>query len=254
VRLFRNPFKTERIPPTTPPDSRVYAIGDVHGRLDLLLDLLVAIEADRRARPCPNEHVVFLGDLIDRGPHSCGVLQLLARNQANLPDPVFVMGNHEEMLLRVLGTDQDSIFDWLSFGGYEFAESYGVDVDAFETADAATVARMIRAVVPERDLTFVASFADSFRFGDYLFVHAGIKPGVALEDQKTTDMRWIREAFLDSRVRHPAFVIHGHTISATPDERDNRIGIDTGAYASGILTAICLEGTERRYITAQRPA
>ncbi|WP_202123577.1 metallophosphoesterase, partial [Escherichia coli] len=141
MRLFRNPFKTERIPPTTPSDSRVYAIGDVHGRLDLLLDLLAQIEADRRSRPCTNERVVFLGDLIDRGPHSCGVLQLLARNQAHLPDPVFLMGNHEEMLLRVLGTDQESIFDWLSFGGYEFAESYGIDVDAFETADAATVAR-----------------------------------------------------------------------------------------------------------------
>ncbi|WP_277970941.1 metallophosphoesterase [Sphingomonas echinoides] len=254
MRLFRNLFKTERTPPTTPPDSRIYAIGDVHGRLDLLLDLLDEIQADRRARPCATERVVFLGDLIDRGPHSCGVLQLLSRNRANLPDPVFLMGNHEEMLLRVLGADEDSIFDWLSFGGYEFAESYGVEVDAFATCDAATVARMIRAVVPERDLAFIASFADSFRFGDYLFVHAGIKPGVALEDQKAADMRWIRETFLDSTVQHPAFVIHGHTISQTPDERPNRIGIDTGAYASGLLTAICLEGNEHRYITAKRPA
>jgi serine/threonine protein phosphatase 1 len=249
VRLFKTLFKPDRPDPATPPDSRAYAIGDVHGRLDLLLKLLARIEADRRARPCANDRIVFLGDLIDRGPESRGVLQLLLRYRQLLPDPVYLMGNHEEMLLRVLGSEPDSIFDWLSFGGYEFAESYGVSVAALATHDAATVADTIRAAMPPEDLAFVSEFEDMHRFGDYLFVHAGIRPGVALDAQKPSDLRWIREDFLESAAQHPAFVIHGHTISETPDERPNRIGIDTGAYASGVLTAICLEGTERRYIT-----
>ena len=256
VRLFRNLRKTDDPLPSTPPDSRVYAIGDVHGRLDLLEDLLWQIEADRTARPCPRDHIVFLGDLIDRGPDSRRVLQLLEWARAILPNPVFLMGNHEEMLLRVLDADPDDVFDWLSYGGYEFAESYGVAVESFATYDAGAVARQIRAAVPERHLRFLRGFEDHFLFGDYLFVHAGIRPGVPLEQQKSSDLRWIREPFLESATRHPLFVIHGHTISRSPDERGNRIGIDTGAYATGVLTAICLEGTGRRYLTTppDRPA
>ena len=252
VRLFRkSPKPSERLP-SGPPGARAYVIGDVHGRLDLLRDLLEQIEDDRNARRCERDFLVFLGDLIDRGPDSRGVLQLLQTLRPDLPNPVFIMGNHEEMLLRVVGTDPGRVWDWMSFGGYEFAQSYGVAVGHLATLDAAHAADEIRAAIPPADLAFVEAFVDSFRFGDYLMVHAGIRPGVALEDQKVADLRWIREDFLDSAVQHPFVVVHGHTISDGPDERANRIGVDTGAYASGVLTALCLQGRERKYLTAER--
>ena len=250
--LFKRSSKPSAPPPSGPPDTRAYAIGDVHGQLDLLRDLLEKIDADSRARPVKREFVVFLGDLIDRGPDSRGVLQLLQAIRPNLPNPLFIMGNHEEMMLHVLGQDPERVWDWMSFGGYEFAQSYGVEVGRLATLDSAGAAAAIRAALPAEDLAFVESFVDSFRFGDYLFVHAGIRPGVALEQQKIADLRWIREEFLESSVAHPFMVVHGHTISDGPDERSNRIGIDTGAYASGVLTALCLEGTQRKYLTAAR--
>ena len=247
MRLFRKTRKADRVPPSGPPDSRAYAIGDIHGRLDLLDGLLAQIAADRSARPCARDFIVFLGDLIDRGPESRGVLQRLQQLGSMRTNTVFLMGNHEEMLLRVLGPEPENVFDWLRYGGDAFARSYGVAESSLDAHDAATVADAVRAAVPDEDLAFVASFADTFRFGDYLFVHAGIRPGVALEEQKIADLRWIRKEFLSNSVQHHLFVIHGHTISDGPDERPNRTGIDTGAYSSGILTAICLEGTDRRY-------
>ena len=253
--LFRKKPKLARAndaPPSGPPGARAYAIGDVHGRLDLLRDLLEQIDADSAARPCAREFIVFLGDLIDRGPDSRGVLQLLQAIRPNLPNPVFLMGNHEEMLLKVVGDDPERVWDWMSFGGYEFAQSYGVEVGRLATLPAAAAAAEIRAAMPAADLAFVESFVDSFRFGDYLFVHAGIRPGVPLEQQKISDLRWIRDDFLDSSAVHPFVVVHGHTISDGPDQRANRIGIDTGAYASGVLTALCLEDANRKYMTAVR--
>ena len=235
----------------TPPDTRAYAIGDVHGRLDLLRILLGRIEADSRNRPCGREYIVFLGDLIDRGPDSRGVLDFLLRAKEFLPNPIFLAGNHEEMLLRVLNDDPDQIVDWLNFGGREFVESYGLDPDTLTGITAATAQALIRDAVPAGHLDFVAEFADSFRLGDYLFVHAGIRPGVALEEQTVEDLHWIREDFLSSPARFPFMVVHGHTISTGPDERRNRIGIDTGAYASGTLTALCMEGQERKFIEAR---
>lgn len=234
--------------PSGPANARAYAIGDVHGRLDLLKDLLDQIAADRRERPCEREFVILLGDLIDRGPDSAGVVDLLLQVRASLPNPVFLMGNHEEMLLRVLDRDTAQFRDWLRFGGYECAQSYGVEVGRLALLDPPEAAALVRRAIPAAHIAFIDSFADSFQFGDYLFVHAGIRPGVSVQEQSVQDLRWIREDFLDSKVDHPLFVVHGHTISEEPDERPNRLGIDTGAYASGNLTALCLEGTERRYL------
>lgn len=234
--------------PSGPRESRAYAIGDVHGRLDLLDALLAQIAQDRRRRPCPRDFLILLGDVIDRGPESRGVVQRLR----GLDDPtlhsVFLMGNHEEMLVRALGAEPKRLRDWLKFGGTECIESYGIDPLSIAELDPASAAAAIRAAIPREDLAFIDGFADSFRFGDYLFVHAGIRPGIGLEHQRTGDLRWIREDFLESEVTHPMFVIHGHTIVDRPDERANRVGIDTGAYASGVLTAVCIEGTERRYL------
>lgn len=234
-----------------PVGARAYAIGDVHGRLDLLRELLDAIADDSRQRPCEREYIVFLGDLIDRGPESRGVIELLLRARADLPGPVFLKGNHEEMALRVLGEDSHQIWEWLSYGGYECAQSYGVEVGRLAALAPREAAEMVRQAMPVTHLEFIDGFADSFRFGDYLFVHAGIRPGVPLESQSIHDLRWIREGFLDSSVDHSFVVVHGHTITDGPDERPNRIGIDTGAYATGVLTALCVEGNNRKYLTAR---
>ncbi len=243
------PIKSHPHAPSGPPDSRAYAIGDVHGRFDLLDALLAQIAADRRRRPCPREFLVLLGDVIDRGPESKGVVQRLRALDDPTLHPIFLMGNHEEMLVRALGAEPKRLRDWLKFGGTECIASYGVDPARIAELDPASAAAVIRDAIPRDDLAFIDGFADSFRFGDYLFVHAGIRPGIALEHQRTGDLRWIREDFLESDVTHPLFVVHGHTIVDRPDERANRIGIDTGAYASDVLTALCIEGSARRYLT-----
>ncbi len=237
--------------PSGPAGARAYGIGDVHGRLDLLRDLLEQIEADSRANPCEREYIVFVGDLIDRGPDSRGVIDLLLRSKKYLPHPVFLMGNHEEMMLRVIDKPDEKFRDWLTFGGYECAQSYGVEVGRLAAMDVEHAAALVKAAVPSEHREFIAGFADSFRFGDYVFVHAGIRPGVPLDGQSTRDLRWIREDFLDSTVAHPFVVVHGHTITPSPDEQSNRIGIDTGAYSSGVLTAIRIEGTSRKFLQAR---
>jgi len=249
--IFGSRRRAPAVPPIRgegPPGARAYAIGDVHGRADLLATLLDMIEADRRARPCQRDYIIFLGDLVDRGADSRGVIDLLLNRHDALPNPIFLMGNHEEMMLRVLSDEPELIGDWLRFGGYECAQSYGVEVGRLAMLSAVDAARSIAACVPAQHIALIASFVDSFRFGSYLFVHAGIRPGIALEDQTIADLRWIREPFLEGKAVHPFIVVHGHTISATPDERPNRIGIDTGAYATGVLTALCIEGTTRKYL------
>ena len=137
---------------------------------------------------------------------------------------------------------------WLKFGGAECAASYGVDPNRLAVADAETGARLLRAAVPAHHLRFLERFGDTFRFGDYLFVHAGIRPGVALEDQSQVDLRWIRDPFLSDTKQHDFVVVHGHTMVDTVDERANRIAIDTGAYTTGILTALVVDGDRRRYL------
>lgn len=233
-----------------PADTRAYAIGDVHGRLDLLRVLLEKIERHSYERPCPREYIIFLGDLIDRGPASRGVIDFLLRAREFLPNPVFITGNHEEMLLRVLAEDTSRIHDWLMFGGAQFVESYGLDPKALDRMPPPQVAQLVRAAVPTEHQAFLASFIDSFKVGDYFFTHAGVRPGIPLAEQTSQDLHWIREDFLGSPARFPAMIVHGHTIFEEPVERPNRIGIDTGAYLNGVLTALCVEGGEREFLSA----
>lgn len=234
-----------------PVGTRAYAIGDVHGCLDLLQDLLARIEADHRARGPGRAFVIFLGDLVDRGPDSRGVLEHLRTYGPPGIRPIFLMGNHEEFFLRILEGDAGLVNQWLGFGGYELALSYGLGAGWLLNASSEAVAQELIRVVPRSHRDFVRSFADSFRVGDYLFVHAGIRPGVPIEEQQPSDTRWIRKGFLDSRSEHGVLVVHGHTVSDEPDEQFNRIGIDTGAYKGGPLTAIALEREERRFMVAQ---
>ena len=237
-----------------PPGSRAYAIGDVHGRLDLMLDLLAKIEADNAARDPAKTYLIFLGDLVDRGPDSCGVIEHLISSAPDFARLVFLKGNHEEFFLDVINGNDGMLKDWLTYGGTECAQSYGVTEGWMLNASALAVMERLIERVPQAHVDFLSTMADTFRFGDYLFVHAGIRPGVDLNNQVGRDLRWIREGFLNDRTDHGVVVVHGHTIVDAPEERSNRIGVDTGAYRSGVLTAIGLEGSERWFLqTGQVP-
>jgi serine/threonine protein phosphatase 1 len=229
---------------------RAYAVGDVHGRLDLLDAILAEIERDMAARRPVRTFLVFLGDLIDRGPDSAGVVERLRTYRHNDAELVMLSGNHEEVLLEILSGKLGVLPAWLKFGGVECATSYGIDPEKLRQADERRAIEIVREKVPRRHREFLRSFADTFRFGDYLFVHAGIRPGVGLDEQDRKDLRWIREPFLGDAKEHGFLVVHGHTITREVDERPNRIGIDTGAYQSGILTAVAVEDDRRWFLRA----
>jgi serine/threonine protein phosphatase 1 len=189
--------------------------------------------------------LVFLGDLIDRGPQSAQVIERLRLYRHERLRVLFLLGNHEEVLLRILQGDTEPIRTWLRFGGAECLKSYGADPRRIARQPDDKALESIRAAIPAQHVEFLNSFLDTCRFGDYLFVHAGIRPGVAIEEQLQSDLRWIREPFLLDDSDHGCIVVHGHTITDEVEERPNRIGIDTGAYRSGILTALAIEGKER---------
>lgn len=237
-----------------PPSLRAYGIGDVHGRLDLLRELLARIARDDEQRPPAKTFIVLLGDLVDRGPDSKGVIDFLLAQRAGPARMVFIKGNHEELFLRVLDGDEEVVNDWLAYGGYECAESYGVSQGSTLNSTPAEIIERLRAAVPAEHRSFLAEMADTFRFGDYLFVHAGIRPGVPVDEQVGKDLRWIREGFLDDRSDHGLCVIHGHTIVDGPEQHPNRIAVDTGAYKNGVLTAIGLEGSRRWFVEAREDA
>lgn len=232
---------------------RAYAVGDIHGRLDLLDQLLAKIEADIAARRTSQNLVVFLGDLIDRGPQSAQVVERLRTWQPRDATTIFLCGNHEEVLLRVLAGERNILGDWLKFGGAECLASYGLAGAGLVDQSGPQALAAIKAVIPAEHRDFLSSFADTFRFGDYLFVHAGIRPGLSVAAQAQKDLRWIRDPFLDDMTDHGFVVVHGHTISESVDERTNRIGIDTGAYRSGVLTAMAIEGSSRWFLDTALP-
>lgn len=251
IAAFRNLFRTREPAPVArvPDGGRAYAIGDVHGRCDLFDALIEAVELDNASRTPARTTFVLLGDLIDRGPDSYGVLTV-AREWQRIRDVHILLGNHEEMLLESL--DNIDVFkQFIRFGGKETLLSFGISEHAYTEAGWEELHAMMRAAIPERILEFIRTFEDQVQLGDYLFVHAGISPAVGLDAQKRSDLRWIREPFLSHEGWHGAVVVHGHTISDNPEVRENRIGIDTGAYASGVLTALGLEGDRRWLISAR---
>lgn len=231
-----------------PRGYRAYAIGDVHGRLDLLEGLLAEIERDLAERPSRKTLLVLLGDLIDRGPNSAQVIERLRTYRAPGVKTVCLLGNHEEVLLRILAGDAALITQWRWFGGAECLKSYGMDPSEIAGLDDEEALAVVRSAIPKEHAEFIGSFVDTCRFGDYLFVHAGIRPGITLDEQVQSDLRWIREPFLVDDSDHGCVVVHGHTINAEVEERQNRIGIDTGAYRTGVLTALVIDGERRRYV------
>jgi len=250
-------FRSASPPQSQPegaPDYRAYVIGDVHGRLDLLKNLLAQIHGELDREPPAKCMLVFLGDLIDRGPNSAQVIERLRTYSRPGVEPVFLLGNHEEVLLRILEGDSDLITKWRWFGGAECLMSYGVNPDEVGRATEDEALAIVRGAVPRQHVEFLESFSDTCRFGDYLFVHAGIRPGVDLELQTEADLRWIREPFLSHKKDHGFVVVHGHTISSSVELRPNRIGIDTGAYRTDVLTALGIEGSDRWILNTAPPS
>lgn len=247
--LFASPKSDPEGPVAfVPAGQRVYAIGDIHGRLDLFELLLDQIAADDAARGAADTWLILLGDLVDRGADSCGVVER-AIDLAQGSKVRILAGNHEEMLLGSL-EDTETLRHFLRHGGKETLFSYGLSFEEYCKSTLETLRERMHTLIPERHVSFMRAMENQIVFGDYLFVHAGIRPGVPLDDQMIPDLRWIRREFLDHEGAHSHVVVHGHSISDEPVVRNNRIGIDTGAYASGRLTALGLEGGERWFVTA----
>lgn len=230
---------------TVPPGTRVYAVGDVHGRADLLDEILLAIDSDDRGRGRARTLIVFLGDLIDRGPESAEVIARLRSYRRVGTRTIHLCGNHEEILLRLLGGDSSYLDDWLRFGGAECAASYGLEPELLKGLKPADAIARIKDAIPREHQRFFRAMADTFSVGGYLFVHAGVRPGVPLAEQSQVDLRWIRQPFLECEHPHGFVVVHGHTISEQVEFLSNRIGIDTGAYRTGVLTALGMENDRR---------
>jgi serine/threonine protein phosphatase 1 len=236
--------------PSCPDGHRIYVVGDVHGMDSLLEELLGRIEADLAHSPVAKATLIFVGDLIDRGPGSAQVIERLRTYAYPGLRTIFLLGNHEEVLLRILGGDSSLIGKWLQFGGTECLASYGCDASVLSAMSDQQALGHIRSLVPSEHVAFIAGFADTCRIGDYLIVHAGIRPGVELDQQRQSDLRWIRDPFLADRTDHGVVVVHGHTIVDAVEDRGNRIAIDTGAYRNGVLSALVVEGADRRLIAA----
>jgi len=235
-------------PPRCPEGLRIYAVGDIHGRDDLLVRLHARIREDAAARPGPQPVAVYVGDYIDRGAGSSRVIDLLLGE----PLPGFVSihlkGNHEDMMLNFL--ERTPTLGWLLNGGIATMASYGVTASglAIYFADLDRVQRDLRAAVPPAHSRFLRDLALMHIAGDYAFVHAGVRPGVDLDAQLPADLMWIRDKFLKSTKDFGKVIVHGHTIVDEPEVCANRIGIDTGAFASHRLTCLVLEGSKRRFL------
>ena len=245
-KFFKRRAVLEPIPaPEIPSGERIYAIGDIHGRLDLLDDLLIQIGADDGARGSAATTLLFLGDLVDRGPDSAGVVERVRKLAASEVNVRVLMGNHEEVFLAAVQGDLPALRFFCRIGGRETLISYGIDEEEYERLDYAELAERATSIVPTQHVEFIANFEDVITIGGYAFAHAGLRPGVPIADQQQKDTRWIRDTFLEHDGAFEAFVVHGHTILENVDERPNRIGIDTGAYMTGKLTALGLEGQDR---------
>lgn len=235
--------------PAVPDGRRYYAVGDIHGRLDLFEAMIDAIEAEIAVAPALDHRIVLLGDLVDRGPDSAGVVERTRRWQQTRKVRVLA-GNHEEMFLAAFDKPE-ALRHFLKHGGHETLMSYGLSSQQLATLMLEDIFAMLPDVVSQDTRDYIAGFETMIRAGDYVFVHAGIDPSRALSEQKRSDLLWIRERFLSHEGPLEKVVVHGHTIFDTVMDCGNRIGIDTGAFRSGVLTALVLEGDQRRILQAR---
>lgn len=235
----------------TPPDSLIYAIGDIHGRLDLLTDIHERIDADARQRSPGNRLLLYLGDYVSRGEDSPGVVERVLSWLPQGFQRITLKGNHEDLLLRFLSDDFDAGRLWFDYGGLDTLRHYGVTIPDPQARDDVSMVRLrdsFASALPQAHLDFFEALQVSHNSGNYYFVHAGVRPGVKLAEQNDHDRMWIRQPFLDSDLEHGAVIVHGHCISAQPVVRHNRIGIDTGAYRSDILTCLMLDGATQDFL------
>ena len=235
--------------PRVPAGTRVYAIGDIHGCLELLRALLDRVRQHAAAHPARRNVVVYLGDYVDRGTHSRGVVDLLLGEPLPGFTSVFLKGNHEDSLVRFL-SDAEAGPQWFTYGGAATLYSYGVRPPQLnaDLEDLLRAQREFTQKLPQQHLAFFDRLSLMHIEGDYAVVHAGIRPRIALERQETQDLLWIRDEFLQSSVDFGKIIVHGHSISEAPIVRPNRIGIDTGAFASGRLTCLVLDAGERAFL------
>jgi len=226
---------------------RLYCIGDIHGRVDLLQALHQRIAEDSEGFD-GDKTVVYLGDYIDRGMHSREVMDELLSSPLGGFEAVHLLGNHERTLLDFLRYPEQAA-GWLAWGGRETLASYGVSLPPdFRQPDIVALRDMLQEQIDPQHLEFLRSMPLTHAAGDYLFVHAGIRPGVPLQEQSDSDLLWIRRDFTESTESHGCVVVHGHSISEEVEMLPNRIGIDTGAFYTGVLTCLVLEGGERRLL------
>ncbi|MBV8425996.1 MAG: serine/threonine protein phosphatase [Hyphomicrobiales bacterium] len=235
-------------PKVFPPGQRVYAVGDIHGRVDLLSRMLDLIRTHEAKAPSAASTMVFLGDYVDRGPSSREVIdRLLAFGKEHRS--VFLMGNHEEALLRFLVDPRDGL-QWFRLGGLQTLASYGIDIDALHFGVGPEGVRTaFLAALPDAHREFFLTLELSRSIGEFFFCHAGVRPGVELGTQAPHDLIWIREEFLTWRGDFGMMVVHGHTPVAEPELLPNRVNVDTGAFATGRLTCAVIEGSEIRFLS-----
>jgi len=231
-----------------PAGMLVYAIGDIHGCDTLFAELLGQIAEDRLTRDHDQCVLILLGDLVDRGPDSAGVVERAIGLKPEFDRVHHIIGNHEECMLTALSGDIRALRYFVRIGGDATVKSYLRNDALYEGVEFEELAGLFRASVPQHHVDFLGCGEDMIQYGDYAFVHAGVRDDVPLDKQATSDLRWIRERFLQSQADHGAMIVHGHSITEEVEEMPNRIGIDTGAFFSGRLTALCLQGADRHYL------
>jgi len=227
--------------PKLPPGTRIYTIGDIHGRLDLLKELERQIDQDIKSRPIGRPLYVFLGDYIDRGMSSRQTIDWLIEHSRNC-ETVFLMGNHEQIAIECL-RNPDLFGQWMRLGGLETLISYGIVPEATGSVGKKIVEMQaaFHTALPQSHLRFFRNLQSCFSCGDFFFAHAGINPDVDLSRQKERDLLWIRSAFLSSDKNFGKIIIHGHTPTHDIEVRPNRVNIDTGAFATGRLTCLVID-------------
>jgi serine/threonine protein phosphatase 1 len=234
---------------STPDGMRIYAVGDIHGRDDLL-ERMLDLVFDEIAKDKPDDYrLVFLGDYVDRGPASAQAMERLVQLTTQDQRVVALCGNHDEGFLDFLA-DPERADLFVNFGGFDTAASYGARLDVSSTARLLKSHADLVASMPATHLTFLRDLPRSLELGDFFFCHAGIRPGVPLADQHPHDLIWIRREFLDHPEPHPRLVVHGHTPHDKPEVRLNRVNLDTRAFDSGRLTAMVMEKREKRFLVA----
>lgn len=237
---------------STPANLRIYAIGDTHGHLNLMEKLYAKITWDLATHPVGDHRIIFLGDYIDRGPDSAGCVEYLINLMAVSDKLICLKGNHEDKLQNFLADPIKLADSFFTYGGLDCAASYGVDMAGFARSEKEVlqVCTELKQKIPARHTKFYTELLTTVSFGDYMFTHAGVRPGIALDQQSEHDLIWIRAEFIPYQGLYEKVIVHGHTPAYPMELLPNRVNVDTHAYETGVLSCLVLDGTEYRVIEA----